>query len=73
MRKGRSAGSRQDTLELADVREVDVKRLMASGLIRTANDLLIPTTGGLERLQIERPPPARSLGQRRMKSRKLPF
>jgi hypothetical protein len=62
-----------DVLELGDVREADAKRLMALGLIAAADGLLIPTSRGLQRIQIEKPPPTSHQGQRRLKVRKLPF
>lgn len=61
-----------ETLELADVRDEHAKRLMALGLVEAVDGLLIPTTRGLERLQIEKPPGERPQG-RRLKFRRLPF
>ena len=61
------------TLESKDVREADLRRLMALGLVKEASGLLIPTGRGLERLSFEEPPPARPPGQRRLKSRRLPL
>ena len=62
------------TLESKDVREADVKRLTALGLIKAADRLLIPTGNGLQRLKLEEPaPPSRPPSQRRVKPRRLPF
>jgi hypothetical protein len=61
------------TLEQDDIRDADAVRLKALGLIREADGLLIPTSSGLERLQIKPPPPSRPPTGRRQKVRKSPF
>jgi hypothetical protein len=60
-----------DVLESDDVREADAKRLTALGLVKVVDGLLIPTTKGLERLQIETSPPSQPEGRRRLKGRRL--
>ena len=61
------------TLEPGDVREADAKRLMTLGLIRVVDGLLIPTSRGLERIQIEKAPALTAPAKRRLRTRKLPF
>ena len=62
------------TSDAADVREADVKRLVALGLVEEIDGLLTPTERGIERSQIQRPPqPPAPPGQRRLKPRKLPL
>ncbi len=46
----------QGMLETTDVREDHAKRLLALGLIQQIDDLLVPTSKGLERLRIENQP-----------------
>lgn len=56
-----------------DVREADAKRLTDLGLVQEVDGLMIPTSRGLERLDIEKPPMTKPEGQRRLKARRLPF
>ena len=62
-----------DTLEPGDVREADAKRLTSLGLIQETDGLLLPTSRGLERLQIENPAAAGPQSQRRLKTRRVPL
>ena len=62
------------TLKPGEVREADVDRLMALGLVEMKDGLLVLTGRGLERVQIDKSPPSKpQRGRRRLKSRQIPF
>jgi hypothetical protein len=62
------------TSDPTDLREADIKRLKALGLIEEDEDGLLATTErGVERSQVETLPLSKPLGQRRLKVRRLPF
>jgi hypothetical protein len=47
-----------DALAPGEVREMDAKRLIALELIKEEDGLLVPTSRGLERLQLDNPQPS---------------